>query len=241
MILLFTDFGSEGPYQGQLMARLRQAGYEGDIFPLFSDAPVFSPKASGCLLAAYMLDFPPDSIFLSIVDPGVGSNRRALVIKACDRWFVGPDNGLFGPLLHLDKQAEIWEIIWRPDKLSASFHGRDLFAPVAAALHAGSMAEKLQKLSKAEIDTAEVDLDVNEIIYIDHYGNGMTGIRAEGNSGVAIIGAQELPLSRTFSDVADGAALAYVNANGLIEIAVNQGRADAFFNLKIGTPVIFKT
>ncbi|WP_284223878.1 SAM-dependent chlorinase/fluorinase, partial [Brevundimonas denitrificans] len=95
MILLFTDFGAEGPYLAQMTARLRRAGYTGEVLSLFADAPVFSPKASGYLLAAYMADFERDSVFLSVVDPGVGGRRKPVVVRSQGRWFVGPDNGLF--------------------------------------------------------------------------------------------------------------------------------------------------
>ena len=237
MILLFTDFGNSGPYQAQMSAQLRLAGYDGDIFPLFSDAPVFNPQAAGCLLAAYKNDFPKDSLFLSVVDPGVGSERRPLALRASGRWFVGPDNGLFEKLVLEDPDAEIFEIIWRPEALSASFHGRDLFAPVAANILAGHASDKLRPLDRSEILTADSRVDLEEVIYIDHYGNAMTGIRGcDAYRGLRIRG-QDLIFSRTFSDVPVGDPLVYINANGLLEIAVNQGRADQYFDLQIGTSV----
>ena len=237
MILLFTDFGNSGPYQAQMSARLRLAGYDGDIFPLFSDAPVFNPQAAGCLLAAYKDDFPKGSLFLSVVDPGVGSERRPLALQASGRWFVGPDNGLFEKLILEDLNAEAFEIVWRPEMLSASFHGRDLFAPVAADILAGCASDKLRKIERSEILTATSRMDLEEVVYIDHYGNAMTGIRgSDAYRGIRLKG-QDMTFSRTFSDVPVGEPLAYIDANGLVEIAVNQGRADQYFDLQIGTSV----
>ncbi|WP_169543288.1 SAM hydrolase/SAM-dependent halogenase family protein [Sneathiella aquimaris] len=238
MILLFTDFGATGPYQAQMIASIRKAGYQGDVLSLFAEAPVFSPAAAGHLLAAYAADFPEGSVFLSIVDPGVGTDRRALVVKSNNRWFVGPDNGLLEQALRRDANAAAWEIVWRPDSLSASFHGRDLFAPIAARIKTNSVERDLKPIAPEDLLTENGAAELSQIIYIDHYGNAMTGL--VGANGIRRIRIKEvsLPLVRVFSDVAVGEPLAYVNANGLIEIAVNQGRADAYFGLTIGSQVM---
>ncbi|MBL4907749.1 MAG: SAM-dependent chlorinase/fluorinase [Sneathiella sp.] len=239
MILLFTDFGENGPYLGQVIAKLRLCGFSGDIINLFADAPAFSVKASACLLAAYSSAFPTNSLFLSIVDPGVGGKRKAMVVKSGGRWFVGPDNGLFEMIVRQDKNAEAWEIGWRPDTLSSSFHGRDLFAPIAAYLLADDTEEKLTPISLLQLVRFDWPDDIAEIVYIDHYGNAMTGLRSgQGIKSVAI-GKRNLNLSRTFSSVPGGEPLVYENANGLIEIAVNQGRADDYFDLSVGSPLAY--
>lgn len=237
IVALFTDFGANGPYIGQMTVALRGAGYTGDVINLFADAPSFSVKASSRLLSAYMTDFPKETLFLCIVDPGVGGPRLPVVVRSCDRWFVGPDNGLFEYILRLDEAAEAWEIIWRPERLSSSFHGRDLFAPVAAKILAGSTNSIMKKMAFVNLQRFEWPEDLLEIVYIDHYGNGLTGIKSSpGQSNISINGI-DLSLSNTFSSVGKGEPLAYCNANGLIEIAVNQGRADEYFNLSIGSPV----
>lgn len=239
MILLFTDFGETGPYLGQMTARLRVCGYSGDVINLFSDAPAFSVKASACLLATFYAEFPKESLFLSVVDPGVGSERKALVIRSHDRWFVGPDNGIFELLIRHDKGAKAWEIVWKPEKLSTSFHGRDIFAPIAADILNNKTDDKLAPLDIAKVKRFNWPDNLAEIVYIDHYGNAMTGIRAaEGIKSISLKG-ETLEISNTFSSAAKGTPLAYENANGLIEIAVNQGRADTFFDLRIGSQVAF--
>jgi len=237
MILLFTDFGSNGPYVGQMTASIRKAGYSGDVIPVFSDLPAFGVKASAVLLKSYMRDFPENSVFPCVVDPGVGSSRKAVVIKSQGRWFVGPDNGLFELILREDVQAEIFEIIWQPKELSASFHGRDLFAPVAAKLATGKGMEMLKSISADSLHRQDWPDDIAEVVYIDRYGNAMTGVSSVPSIRSIKIGGHRLPIKLTFSSVAVGAPLAYENANGLIEIAVNQGRADQYFDLTIGTPV----
>ncbi|MBE7635407.1 hypothetical protein GUA87_01005 [Sneathiella sp. P13V-1] len=237
MILTFTDFGGRGPYLTQMKAAIRKHGFKGDIWDLFSDAPSFDSKCAARLLGAYSPDFPRRSVFLSVVDPGVGSDRGAIAIKSLGQWFVGPDNGLFEYVIRQDPEAEIYQISWRPEKLSSSFHGRDLFAPVAAKIALGEAVEVLSKLQLSEIVRHPWPEQMQEIIYIDHYGNAMTGVDdLEDVQGVRI-GGDIIPLLRTFSDADKGASLAYKNANGLLEISVNQGRADQRFDLSVGSPI----
>ncbi len=236
MILLFTDFGLEGPYIGQVKATLWHEASDTPVFDLFSDAPVFSPKSSAYLLAAYTSAFPDDSIFLAVVDPGVGTAwRRPVVVRAGDRWFVGPDNGLFNVVMMRDEACQMWDITWEPPKMSATFHGRDLFAPVAAMLaHGeappGKSVDPEHRLHKDWPD------DLPEIVYIDRYGNAITGLRAAAlPAGAAIeINGQHLERSRTFGDVTVGDATWYENANGLAEIAVNRGNAAEHLGLEVG-------
>src|SRR5260370_14465435 len=124
MIVLFTDFGLEGPYPGQMAAVLHQTAPGVPLISLFADLPPGQAKQAAYLLAAYGTWFPAGTVLLCVVDPGVGSNRRALIVEADGRFYVGPDNGLFEILLRRASQASIWQISWRPPLLSASFHGR---------------------------------------------------------------------------------------------------------------------
>ena len=132
MIVLFTDFGLHGPYTGQVKAVLHRMAPGVPAIDLFADAPVGSPKPSAYLLGVYAAWFPVGTVFLCIVDPGVGGTRPAIVLEADGRWYVGPGNGLFELIQRRATRTRSWDIDWRPERLSASFHGRDLFAPVAA-------------------------------------------------------------------------------------------------------------
>ena len=137
MIVLFTDFGLQGPYTGQVKAVLQQRAPGVPVIDLFADAPVGNPMASAYLLAAYAPWFPPKTVFLCVIDPGVGGTRPAIVLEIDERWYVGPGNGLFELMQRRAERTRAWEIEWKPERLSASFHGRDLFAPVAAMLARG--------------------------------------------------------------------------------------------------------
>jgi S-adenosyl-L-methionine hydrolase (adenosine-forming) len=238
MIVLFTDFGLEGPYTGQVKAVLHRSAPGVPVIDLFADAPAGRPKPSAYLLAAYGVWFSRDTVILAVVDPGVGSSRAAVVVEAEGRWYVGPDNGLFEIVLRRAGAARTWEVLWRPETLSASFHGRDLFAPVAARLALGELPSDMGRA--VEIGRyPEWPDDLREIVYIDRFGNAMTGMRAALLPERAQLAAsgRVLARARTFSDIPPGEPFWYENANGLAEIAVNAGRADAALKLQIGSPI----
>lgn len=242
MIALFTDFGLAGPYTGQVMAVLHRSAPSVPVISLFADAPSARPKPAAYLLAAYAKWFPAGTMFLCVVDPGVGGARRAVVAEADGRLYAGPDNGLFDIVLRRASVAQLWEITWRPEQLSASFHGRDLFAPIAARLATG---EKVAALAQPAIDESASRAwpdDLAEIVYVDHYGNAMTGLRGAllPPNARLIAGGRQIALAATFSAVPPGEAFWYTNSNGLAEIAVNSGRADAALGLAIGSAVRIK-
>jgi len=244
MIVLFTDFGLAGPYTGQVNAVLQRDAPGVPIIQLFADAPAGHPKPAGYLLAAYATWFPAATIFLCVVDPGVGGDRRALIVEADDRLYVGPDNGLFELVRRRAAAApRCWEIAWRPPFLSASFHGRDLFAPVAARLARGEAPPSLAQPAAAT-EYRDWPDDLGEIVYIDHYGNALTGLRGANlpESATIVTGGirgetRAIGHAAVFSAAAPGTAFWYVNSNGLVEIAVSAGRADQALGLAVASPV----
>jgi S-adenosylmethionine hydrolase len=238
MIVLFTDFGVTGPYVGQLQAVLYREAPGIPIVELLSNAPTFDPRASAYLLAAYVDEFPNDTVFLCAVDPGVGGTRRAVVVQADERWFVGPDNGLFNVVSMRARNLAWWEITWRPNRLSASFHGRDLFAPVAARLTRKEPPPG-QLLDNTDCVDISWPKDWPKCIYVDDFGNVMTGIRAaELDNNIQLeVNGHVLQRACTFSDMPVGQAFWYQNANGLMEIAVNQGHAAQQLGIKLGDSV----
>jgi hypothetical protein len=239
MVVLFTDFGLDGPYTGQMLAVLHQAAPGATVIPLFADAPAGQPKPGAYLLAAYADWFPAGTIFLCVVDPGVGGARRAVVAEAGGRFYVGPDNGLFDLVLGRAAGARLWEIAWRPPSLSTSFHGRDLFAPVAAMLANGEPLAAMARPTADQSAGRGWPDDLAEIVYIDRYGNALTGLRGTAVPPQArlIAGGRPIAPAITFSAAPAGAAFWYVNSNGLAEIAVNRGRADSGLGLAIGSPI----
>ncbi|HVC57554.1 MAG TPA: SAM-dependent chlorinase/fluorinase [Stellaceae bacterium] len=238
MIVLFTDFGLAGPYTGQLSAVLQQTAPGVPVIPLFADAPAGQPKPAAYLLAAYAAWFPAGTVLLCVIDPGVGGDRRALIVEADGRHYVGPDNGLFELVLRRAARPRAWHITWRPERLSASFHGRDLFAPVAGRLARGEPAASLAQPT-ASLRHPDWPDDLAEIVYLDHYGNALTGWRGDSLPATAhlVAGGHRIAPAATFSAVPQGTAFWYVNSNGLAEIAVNSGRADRLLGLAVGSGV----
>jgi S-adenosylmethionine hydrolase len=238
IIVLFTDFGLAGPYIGQVKTVLHQIAPGVPVIDLFADLPAAKPQPAAYLLAAYGGWFPPGTVILAIVDPGVGGKRAAVIVQADSRWYVGPDNGLFEIVTRRADHARSWEIPAPAGAISASFHGRDLFAPVAGLLARGDPpAGRLRR--EGIFRHPDWPDDLAEIVYIDRFGNAMTGLRAAlipDGAQLAAAG-RVLARRRTFSDVPEGEAFWYENSNGLAEIAVNAGRANTALGLAIGTPV----
>ncbi|UCH75481.1 MAG: SAM-dependent chlorinase/fluorinase [Rhodospirillales bacterium] len=238
MILLFSDFGYAGPYLGQMRTAILACDPAADIVDLMHDAPRGDPRAAAFLLAALAERMPRDCVCLAVVDPGVGGARPPLIVEADTRFFVGPGNGLFEILRRRAGTSRVWTIDWRPEELSSSFHGRDLFAPVAAMLHTEVFPEATE-IAWSEHFASWPD-DLPEAIYVDGFGNVMSGLRASGFRRQARFEAagRVLRYARTFSEVAPGEAFWYENSIGLVEIAVNRGSAAGVLGLKPGDPVL---
>ena len=241
MIVLFTDFGLEGPYLGQVRAVLLQEAPQVPVIDLLANAPACNPRAASYLLHAYTQDFPPGTVFLCVVDPGVGSReRRPVVVRADECFFVGPDNGLFNRVAQAARSVQWREILWRPDSLSATFHGRDLFAPVAAHLARGALPDGMLGAPFTP-DLDEWPEDLPEVIYIDRFGNVITGIGADHlrDDRMLVVKDRQIAYAHHYAEVPRGEAFWYRNANGLVEIAVNCGSAASVIGLRLGDPVSY--
>lgn len=235
MIVLFTDFGLQDPYVGQLHGVLAREAPDEPVIDLFHGVPSFDIQAAAYLLPAYAADFPPRTVFVCVVDPGVGTDRRPLMVDADGRWYVGPDNGLFHIVARRSGSCRSYVIEWRPARVSSSFHGRDLFAPVAAMLGRGEMPD-CAPTELAQLPGKHWPDDLARVLYIDHYGNAITGMRASSlTKGATIkVGIHHVSYAQVFAKVARHQVFWYENANGLVEIAVNQGRADKELGLRLG-------
>lgn len=237
MLVLFTDFGATGPYVGQVKAVLARAAPQRAVIDLLHEAPAFNARASAYLLAALAPSIQGGATFVCVVDPGVGTQRRALALRADGRWFVGPDNGLLDIVGLRANLAEWWEIQWCPEDLSATFHGRDLFAPVAARLARGEPPPGVR--CDSPLAQRNWPADLPEVIYLDPYGNAATGLRARIVGPEVVLQANRrcFQPARTFGDAPAGAAIWYENSSALAELAINQGSAAGSCALTVGTPV----
>jgi S-adenosylmethionine hydrolase len=237
-IFLFTDFGSADIYVGQVRAVLYARSPGSVVIDLTNDLPAFAVPAAAHLLAALSPQLPPGAVTICVVDPGVGSIRAPVAVNADGRWYVGPDNGLMSVVAARSTGVACYALAPLDGSLSASFHGRDLFAPHAALLAAGSASPGAIQAQRG-LDVELGPDDLREIIYIDHYGNAITGIRASRLAALQrlTIKGQALKRARVFSDVAAGDLFCYENSIGLMEIAANQSSAARLLGLTIGDEV----
>jgi len=236
VIVLFTDFGVRDPYVGQMKARLAEHAPAQLVVDLLHEVPDFNPHAGAHLLAAFAPGFQPGSVFLAVVDPGVGTPRDAVVVLAGGRWFVGPDNGLLSVIAARNADARLWRMTWQPDGLSATFHGRDLFAPIVADIARGEFPnDKLSPIDKLNVEFDAGDLA--RVIYIDHYGNAWTGVRGVPQDARVSAAGELFKHSESFGFVGKGEGFWFNNSVGLLELAVNRGSAATDFGLKVGDPV----
>jgi len=240
LIYFFTDFGVAGPYLGQMEGVVLASAWQARVVNLLADAPTADPYHASYLLAALSGQVSLGSILVCVIDPGVGGERRALVVESRQRRYVGPDNGLLAPIVNSDPDALVSSLHYDSDKLSPSFHGRDLFAPVAAELVKGQVVDAVALERDGIVGTDWPD-ELSEVIYVDHYGNVCTGLRADHrpHSLCMQVSGVKLCHARTFSSVAPGELFWYENSFGLVEIASNQGRAVDQLDLTIGDPVAF--
>jgi hypothetical protein len=206
------------------------------VIDALHDAPDFGVEGAAHLLCALASEYPRGSVFLAVIDPGVGGERDAVVVEADGRSFAGPDNGLFSLLWRRSRKPRCWSIRWRPERLTSSFHGRDLFAPVVAALATQVPAGWLRH--KPRPDVLLKDQELARVVYVDHYGNAMTGLREFKTSWKLRAGRRTLAYARTFEHAKR--PFWYDNSMGLVEIAAPRGSAARTLGLEPGSPVTWQ-
>lgn len=237
MILIFTDYGLDGPYIGTINAVLSTSIPGCPVICLMADAPGFNPRHSAYLLSAFTTPYPQDTVIFAVIDPGVGSGiHKPVIINADGRWYVGPDNGLFEIVSRNASSLECYEILWKPESLSSTFHGRDLYAPVCSMLARGLMPDS--SLFEMERRTDLPD-DLFEIIYCDHFGNGMTGIHAGTLTYKMTLKCGDFCFRHGsyFASVSPGEFFWHENSYGLVEFSVNQGSASRDLGLGPGDEI----
>ena len=239
MIVLYTDFGPDDLYVAQVKAALIETLSRPEpILDLTHAVPAFDVAAGAHLLAALQARFPRGTVFFAVVDPGVGTERAPVVVQADGKWYVGPDNGLISVTAARAEEVRTWRIVWRPSALSVSFHGRDLFAPVAAWLANGAPPDERLETTP-ELGVRLPADDYPRVVYVDHYGNVLTGLRARSISESAAldVGQRRIEHSRVFADSPRGAVFWYENSIGLVEIAANRASAAALLGVRVGDTV----
>jgi S-adenosyl-L-methionine hydrolase (adenosine-forming) len=248
IITLLTDFGLVDPYLAMMKGVILSINPHAVIVDVSHSIMTGGiAQASGMISETYSF-FPKGTVHVAVVDPGVGSGRRLLGVDVGGHFFVGPDNGVFWPLIKDSNEAVVIQLTEKGyflPHITSTFHGREVFAPVAAHISRG---EDLKKMGVRIFDPVEIRIPspyiANEILHgeitrVDNFGNLITNIRQQGmdeflgnSKPVISIGDLEITtLRNTYLDVEEGEPLALINSSGLLEIAVNLGRASEYADI----------
>ena len=257
VVTITTDFGHQGPFVGVMKGRILTRFPAARIVDLTHEIVVHWPAEAGFWLARAFGFFPPGTVHVAVVDPGVGTSRDIIVATAGGHFFVAPDNGLLAPVASRDLEVQLVRLspaglarlgVTHP---SATFHGRDIFAPIAAELAAGRCAaaelgEVVDTLvpSWVEEPAVEVRSVTGVVITIDHFGNLITNIDAtlleRFRMPLVHAGNHAFPLLRTYGDTRPGEYLALINSFGVVEIARAEHSAAEGLGLSRGAPVVVR-
>jgi S-adenosyl-L-methionine hydrolase (adenosine-forming) len=251
LITLTTDFGTQDGYVGAMKGVIFSLAAAVRIVDITHDVAAHDISAAAFALAQSAPYFPDGTIHVAVVDPGVGGRRRGVVIDDGRHLYVGPDNGVFSLVAPAPRAVhEIALAHFRRPDVSATFHGRDVFAVAAARLASGSLPQEAGprvtlegKLAGAAVPSAKKGEVAGQVVHIDRFGNLITDIQARRlpAQGTVQFGRLKLPrLSRVFEDVPVGKPLAYVGSAGVLEIAVREGSAASVYGVKRGAPVVVR-
>jgi S-adenosylmethionine hydrolase len=246
VVTLLTDFGYQDSYVAEMKGALLRR-VPGVLLVDISHAVAPGDVAGGqYVLARTWRQFPAGTIHLAVVDPGVGSARRALAVSHGEHFFVGPDNGLLTPVLDDAVTVELPV----PADAAPTFHGRDLFAPAAAALAGGDPVTSLGREMHdpvrlpVSLPRADGEFTVGRVVHVDRFGTLITDIprSALGSASVVVVGGEApVPLGLTFADVASGELVAFVGSGGTLEIAARDRSAAQAIGVGVGSEVRFRS
>ncbi|MEJ2732629.1 MAG: SAM-dependent chlorinase/fluorinase [Anaerolineae bacterium] len=252
IITLTTDFGQSDSYVGAMKGVILSLCPEATLVDICHEIHPQAVRQAAYVLSTAIPYFPPGTVHLVVVDPGVGSQRRPIVVQSGRALYVAPDNGVLSFGLRQDPPQlaiHLTEPTYRLSRISATFHGRDIFAPAAAHLACGSapseMGEPISLSDLCTLPTIEPQQQADgtwlgEILHIDRFGNLITNFQSpEPQSTFAVMVAEQRidTLSRTFAAVGPGELVAYVGSTDYLEIAVREGNAAHWLQLDVGDPV----
>ncbi|HXT18550.1 MAG TPA: SAM-dependent chlorinase/fluorinase [Gemmatimonadaceae bacterium] len=245
VITLLTDFGTVDGYVGEMKGILLSSGADIEIVDITHDVPPQDVERARLTLARVWRRFPAGTIHIVVVDPGVGSARRGLAIASDEHFLIGPDNGVLSPALVVHG-ARVIELPV-PPSASFTFHGRDVFAPAAAAIALGESIDEFGRVVDDPIihrtpeprRIADGAIE-GQVIVVDRFGNGITNlITLKG--GMVTVNGRAIPVRHTYAEVAPGQPVAVVGSTGFIEVAVRDGSAAESLGIVRGTKVILTT
>jgi S-adenosylmethionine hydrolase len=260
---LLTDYGTTDAYVGTISGAILRVNPRARLVTITHEVSDYDIPEASYLLNSAAVEFPPGTVFLAIVDPGVGSSRRGVALETKDgKYFVGPDNGIFSDVIRtsgLKRAHSIDNVSWiRKGGISTTFHGRDIFGPAAAYLtlgagvqKAGAAVDKLVQFQRAEARLDSSNLS-GHVIHRDHYGNLITNIPAEMAAKAGIKNSMNLTIrigysfvpatfESRYSAVDSGKFVVVINSQGRLEIARNLASAGDSLEVRAGEPLMIYT
>ena len=250
LICLLSDFGLDDWYVGVMRLVLARHAPEARLIDVSHGVPPGDVRAGGLYLAQAVAAGDEGTVHLAVVDPGVGSQRRLLVVGVDGQWVVCPDNGLVSDAWRRSSRRSAWEIVWRPAQASHTFHGRDIFAPVAGHLsrgldpaRLGPEVDTLVRIAPPAPRVTREGVIRGEVVRVDHFGNLITNI--PGDSLAQVGGKLEIRvgrsvlrnLCRSYGEAPKGKLIAVIGSTGHLEISVNQGNAQKKTGARVGATV----
>lgn len=255
IVTLTTDFGLRDPYVAEMKAVILSINPQAQMVDITHEIPRFDVRTCAYMLFTAASYFPAGTIHVAVVDPQVGTERRALLIETGKSFFIGPDNGALVPASKKQGIKSIYELTNRRfmmPHVSSIFHGRDIFAPAAAHLASGkrpeSFGREIRRIHSSSFTRTKKENGklVGTIFHVDHFGNLITNISIENlslvetRSNLTIEMGQsrrKINFCTTYAEAGKGKALALIGSHGLLEISLNQGNAAERFGVKTGDPV----
>ncbi len=243
MIFLCTDFRNS-LYTSQVISKILSVDSKIPVINAIDDLDSFNIRAAAYLVGAYAQYLPDSSVTLCVVDPGVGGPRAPIYFRIDSKFFIGPDNGILSIILanhESNSEVEIYRLNNSDPNASNTFHARDVFAPVAAEIFLNETRIRCMRFpdSLTFKRSQKWPSDLNEVIYIDGFGNCFIGIRGSSvqSYNTITIGNHQFTYAKTFCQVSESDGFWYVNSIGLLSIAANQNSAAKLFQIGIGDQV----
>lgn len=258
IVTLTTDFGWRDSYVAQMKGTILSTALRVTIVDVTHAIPRHAVLHAAFVIDTVWQTYPDGTAHVAVVDPGVGTDRHPIALEVNNQYFIGPDNGLFSRVLDTaEREGHEWQGIvltnrdyWRVRDISSTFHGRDIFAPVAAHLvngtHLSHLGDRLTDPVRLIVPTYEQsDAGImGEVAYVDSFGNCVTNIPATalpppGSPGVSVTcsGVGPFPFAQTYGDAPEGEPLALIGSHDYLEIAVRRGNAGSALGIEAGTPV----
>ncbi len=241
IVTLLTDFGFRDPYAGIVRGMVKRVHPRAEVMDLCHEVPAGNIQLGAVFLAAARNRFPPGTVHVAVVDSGVVAPRRVLAVCAAGAYWVGPDNGVLSEVLRRDVGAEVRAVDLervRLQPLSSTFHGRDVYAPLAGMLSSGNVGFRALG-PRIEDPVALLSLldGAPRVAHVDHFGNLITNMSPETGLESVVVAGRRIPVACSDEEAGEGGLVAVINSYDLLEISARFGSAAEVLGVQTGEPV----